>query len=152
MNQQILFTIFEKAKALESQGKNLIKFHVGQPDQSPQPLVIKSLKKALDQGLTQYGPAAGQPELIKKIAQKHHCQLGNILIGPGSKWLIWAALNQLITPQKSQVIIFQPNFSAYELMINDFGGQTISISTSLNQNWQPNVPKLEQKLNFHEIT
>ncbi len=147
MNQQILFTIFEKANQLEARGEKLIKLHIGQPDQFPPSLVIKSTKQALDQGKFRYGQATGEPRLMNFIAKKHHCLQENILIGPGSKWLIWATLNQLITPQKSQVIIFQPNFSAYELMINDFGGQTISISTSLNQNWQPNVPKLEQKLN-----
>ena len=146
MNQQILFTVFEKAKALEVQGKNLIKLHVGQPDQSPPALVIKSLKTALDQGLTRYGSAGGQPDLTKFIAQKHHCQPENVLIGSGSKWLIQAALKQLITSQKPKVIVFQPGYSAYQLMIDDLGGQTISINTSLNQDWQPDALKLEKQL------
>lgn len=147
MNQQILFTVFEKAKTLEAQGENLIKLHVGQPDQPSPDKVVNRLKKALDQGLTRYVEAAGQPELIKAIAQKHHCQPKNVLVGPGSKWLIHTSLKQLVTPKKPKVIIFEPTYSAYQLMINDLQGQAISIQTSLSQNWQPNVSKLEQKLN-----
>lgn len=146
MNPSILFTIFEKAKILEAQGKDLIKLHLGQPDQFTSSLITKSLKSALDQGMTQYGPYTGHPNLIKAIAKKHHCQSASVLVGPGSKWLIHAALKQLITPKKPNVILFNPTFSAYQLMINDLNGQAIPINTNLKQGWLPDVAKLKQKL------
>ena len=63
------FEVLARAKALERQGKEIIHLEIGEPDFDTPAHIREAGKRALDDGATHYGPAAGLPELREAIAK-----------------------------------------------------------------------------------
>ena len=59
----MLYEISEKAIQLENQGKEIIKFNLGDPDLPTPPEIIEAAYEAMKQGKTNYSSAAGEKEL-----------------------------------------------------------------------------------------
>lgn len=136
MNPQILYDIFEKAAKARASGKDVIKLNVGEPEQSPPKELFSAIEKSLRSGRTTYGPAAGDPSLRKLLASEHGVKTENILIGPGSKFLIYATL-KLLSRQRENITIPLPAWSAFSLMFRDLDIKKINyIKTTQNNNWQ----------------
>ncbi len=60
--------LMERAKELESRGKRVVHFEVGEPDFATAPSVIAAGQRALADGHTKYTQALGLPELRARIA------------------------------------------------------------------------------------
>ena len=58
------------AQELKKNGKNICSLSAGEPDFDTPTFIIEAAKKALDEGITRYGPAAGDPCLREAIAHK----------------------------------------------------------------------------------
>ena len=63
------FEVLARAKALERQGKEIVHLEIGEPDFDTPAHIREAAKRALDDGATHYGPAAGLPELREAIAK-----------------------------------------------------------------------------------
>ncbi|MGY8871318.1 MAG: aminotransferase class I/II-fold pyridoxal phosphate-dependent enzyme, partial [Pseudomonadales bacterium] len=61
--------LLKRAKELEAQGNDVVHMEAGEPDFSTAPLIKEAAHQAIDQGLTQYTPAAGIPELRQAISR-----------------------------------------------------------------------------------
>ncbi len=81
--------ISAKAKALKAEGKNICSLSAGEPDFETPEFIIDATLKALKDGKTRYGPAAGDPELREAIAQKQSninkvpTKIDNVLVTNG---------------------------------------------------------------------
>ncbi|RVU29261.1 pyridoxal phosphate-dependent aminotransferase [Neptunomonas marina] len=60
--------LLKRAKELDAQGHDVVHMEAGEPDFGTAPRVREAAHRAIDQGLTQYTPAAGIPELRQAIA------------------------------------------------------------------------------------
>ena len=60
----------DRINALKASGQNIVGLQVGDPDFNTHPSVIEVALKAMQSGLTHYGPAIGTVELRKAIAAK----------------------------------------------------------------------------------
>ena len=87
-------TAFEaagRARALEAQGRDIIHLEIGEPDFATPPNVREAAKRALDAGLTHYGPPLGLPQLREAIAIDATGRKGfavdpaNVVVTPGAK-------------------------------------------------------------------
>ncbi len=144
----ILYQIFETVQLKKQSGASMIEFNLGEPDQKPPQSVIKALTKALNQGQYKYGPAAGLPKLRQLLAQKHQVKAENVVIGPGSKFLIYACLKTLLKNKNDEIIISQPIWGTYESMIKNIGlGKIRFLKTNFKNNWQIDVQKLNNLIN-----
>ncbi|MBI2029400.1 pyridoxal phosphate-dependent aminotransferase [Candidatus Gottesmanbacteria bacterium] len=144
MNPQILYDIFEKAGKARASGKDVIKLNVGEPEQSPPKELFKAIEKSLKSGRTTYGSASGDPNLRELLAKEHGIKPENVLIGPGSKFLIFATL-KLLSKTKGKIIIPLPAWSAFSLMFKDLGINNIHyLKTTEKNNWQINISDLEK--------
>src|SRR5690242_5621900 len=70
LGTETAFEVLAKAKALEAQGRSVIHLEIGEPDFDTPAHIVEAAKRALDEGYTHYGPAAGLPELREAIAQE----------------------------------------------------------------------------------
>ena len=75
------FEVLARARALERQGKEIIHLEIGEPDFDTPVHIRDAGKRALDDGATHYGPAAGLPELREAIA-KDVAATRNIAVTP----------------------------------------------------------------------
>lgn len=148
MNPQILYDIFEKVKQKENRGKDIIKLNVGEPELKPPQLLFFSINQSFKEGRITYGPTAGDEKLRKLLAKHHGVSLENVLIGPGSKFLIYAALKFLLKNKDDEVILPLPAWSAYPLMIADLKiGNVCYLTTTFAEKWQINIDKLSKSIN-----
>ena len=147
MNPQILYNIFEKVSKRRSQGKDVIKLNVGEPEQSPPKSLISAINTSFKLGRITYGPATGDPKLRKVLARKHGVKEENILIGPGSKFLIYASLKLLLSKNNGGILIPLPAWSAFSLMLSDLKIKNIVfLPTHEKDSWNINVNHLKRKL------
>ena len=126
------FEVLARAKALERQGKEIIHLEIGEPDFDTPAHIRDAAKRALDDGATHYGPAAGLPELREAIAK----DIGGtrnipvapeeIVVTPGAKPIMYFVITALVNPG-DEVIYPNPGFPIYESVINFVGGVPVPI-------------------------
>ena len=96
--------ISAKAKALKAEGKNICSLSAGEPDFNTPKFIIDATLKALKDGKTRYGPAAGDPELREAIAQKQSdinkvpTKTDNVLVTNGGKQAIYNLFQVVLNP------------------------------------------------------
>lgn len=150
--KQTHLTIFLKAKNLEQQGKTIIHMEVGEPDFMPSPVVKTALAEAYDKGLVRYGPALGMPALREALAQYCTKKFGaqvkqeNILISPGGRFSVFLAVSTLLNPG-DEVIVIEPAWPAYRDCAINAGVKVRTITTTLENNWDPSISEIEQTIN-----
>lgn len=67
----MLYEISEKTMKLESEGKKIIKFNLGDPDQPTPNEIIEAAFQAMKQGKTKYSSSAGEKKLREELANIH---------------------------------------------------------------------------------
>ena len=126
------FEVLARAKALERLGKEIVHLEIGEPDFDTPAHIREAAKRALDDGATHYGPAAGLPELREAIAK----DIGGtrnipvapeeIVVTPGAKPIMYFVITALVNPG-DEVIYPNPGFPIYESVINFVGGVPVPI-------------------------
>src|SRR5215471_17987701 len=69
LGTETAFEVLGRARALESQGRDIVHLEIGEPDFDSPANVIATGIDALRQGWTHYTPSAGLPELRQAIAE-----------------------------------------------------------------------------------
>ncbi len=136
------------AKEMKKNGEDVCSFSAGEPDFDT-PIHIKAAaKKALDEGKTRYGPAAGEPGLRKAIAEKllRDNQLAynadNIIVTNGGKQSLYNLIMALIEAG-DEVIIPAPYWLSYPEMVTLAGGTSVIVNTSLENQYKITPEQLE---------
>ena len=126
------FEVLARAKALERQGKEIVHLEIGEPDFDTPAHIREAAKRALDDGATHYGPAAGLPELREAVAKDIGATRNipvtpeEIVITPGAKPIMYFVITALVNPG-DEVIYPNPGFPIYESVINFVGGVPVPI-------------------------
>ena len=150
--KQTHLTIFLKAKKLEQEGKKIIHMEVGEPDFMPPPIIKSALAEAYDKGFVRYGPALGMPSLREALAK--YCtkkfsadvKSENVLVSPGGRFSVFLAISTLLNPG-DEIIVIEPSWPAYRDCAINAGVKVRTISTNLENNWNPSVSEIEQMIN-----
>ena len=126
------FDVLAKAKNLEAQGRNIIHLEIGQPD-FPTPFnICEAAFRAMKDGYTGYGPAAGLLELREVVAEHISTTRGieihpdEVVVTPGAKPIIFFTLLALVN-EGDEVIYPDPGFPIYESVINFVGAKGIPL-------------------------
>ena len=126
------FEVLARAKALERQGREIVHLEIGEPDFDTPAHIRSAAKRALDDGATHYGPAAGLPELREAIAKDVGATRQipvapeEIVVTPGAKPIMYFVITALVDPG-DEVIYPNPGFPIYESVINFVGGVPVPI-------------------------
>jgi len=138
----MLYEISEKVIRLENEGKKIIKFNLGDPDQPTPNEIIEAACEAMKKGKTKYSSSAGEKPLREALANIHGVSVDNVVITAGSKWAIFAIM-YLLLKKGENVIIPTPHWTAYELTAKSLGIETKFLRTELESNWNIDPEKLD---------
>jgi len=138
----MLYEINEKVIKLESEGKKIIKFNLGDPDQPTPNEIIEAAYEALRRGKTKYSSSAGEKQLRETLADMYGVSPDNVVITAGSKWAIFAVMYLLLERGKN-VIIPTPHWTAYGLTAKSLGAETRFLRMELESNWKIEPEKLD---------
>src|SRR4051812_64968 len=104
LGTETAFEMLSRARALEAQGRSIVHLEIGEPDFDTPANIREAAKKALDEGWTHYGPAAGLPQTRKAVAEYVAKTRGiavapeETIIVPGGKPIIFFTILALIDP------------------------------------------------------
>ena len=123
-----------RAHEMQSRGKDVINFSIGELDCPIPAEAKKAVIKALNENRNKYTPAAGLPELREAVAKKFRkengieCNAENVIISNGAKHSIFNAFAAIIE-RDDEVIIPKPAWFSYEEQLKFLGGKTVFAET-----------------------
>ncbi|HEY9670353.1 MAG TPA: pyridoxal phosphate-dependent aminotransferase [Waterburya sp.] len=130
----LTLAISAKAKALKADGIDVCSFSAGEPDFDTPAHIKAAANKALEEGKTKYGPAAGEPKLRDAIARKLRDDNGlcynaeNVIITNGGKHSLFNLMLALIEAG-DEVIIPAPYWLSYPEMVKLAEGTPVIVPT-----------------------
>jgi aspartate/methionine/tyrosine aminotransferase len=147
LGTETAFEVLARAKALESEGRDIVHLEIGEPDfDTPRNIIDKAIE-ALRSGYTHYGPSAGLPEVRKTIAahisRDRGIEVGpeNVVVVPGGKPIIYFPLTALIDPG-DEVIYPNPGFPIYESVISFLEGKAVPLKLSEEKDFSFDIDDL----------
>ena len=151
LGTETAFETLARARALEAQGRKIVHLEIGEPDFDTPINIRDAAKRALDQGYTHYGPAAGLPEARKAVAEYVAKTRGvpvapeETIITPGGKPILFFAILALVDPG-DEVVYPNPGFPIYESMINYVGGKALPLPIREENDWDFDPAEFERLL------
>jgi aspartate aminotransferase len=137
----LTLSIAAKAKAMKTEGIDVCSFSAGEPDFDTPAHIKAAAKKALDDGQTRYGPAAGEPKLREAIARKLREDNGlcynaeNVIVTNGGKHSLFNLMLVLIEAG-DEVIIPAPYWLSYPEMVKLAGGTPVIVQTDASTGYK----------------
>ncbi|WP_288262833.1 pyridoxal phosphate-dependent aminotransferase [uncultured Prochlorococcus sp.] len=145
--------ISAKANQLAADGVDICNLSAGEPDFNAPKEVIEATSKAIFDGFTKYGPAAGNIDLRKAIANKFqiknnlNVEFENVMITNGAKQAIYN-LFQVLLNDGDEVIIPTPYWLSYPQMVRLAGGKPIFTNSSAEDGFKINIKDLKSKISL----
>ncbi|MEA2063613.1 MAG: aminotransferase class I/II-fold pyridoxal phosphate-dependent enzyme, partial [Gemmatimonadota bacterium] len=131
----ITLAISAKAKAMKTEGIDVIGLSAGEPDFDTPDHIKQAGIRAINEGVTKYTPASGTPALRKAVAEKFMNENGlsykpeEIIIGCGAKHSVFTAVMALVD-EGDEVIIPTPYWVSYPEMVKAAGGTPVIVETT----------------------
>ena len=147
----LTLAIAAKAKAMKAEGIDVCSFSAGEPDFDTPAHIKTAAVKALDEGKTKYGAAAGEPKLREAIAHKLKIDNGldykseNVLVSNGGKHSLYNLIVALIDPG-DQVIIPAPYWLSYPEMVTLAGGVSVIVPTDATTGYKITPEQLRKAI------
>ena len=140
-----------KAKAMKSQGIDVVDFGVGEPDFDTPENVKQAGIRAIQSGFTKYTPAGGTDELKEAVIEKFKKDNGlqyersQILISCGAKHSLYNIAEALFDPG-DEVIIPSPYWVSYpdQVLLND--AVPVIVETTEEEGFRLSAQKLEKAI------
>ena len=126
------FEVLAKAKSLEAKGREIVHLEIGQPDFVTPMNICEAAFKAMKDGHTGYGPAAGLLEFREVVAEHISESRGvdihpdEVTVTPGAKPIMFFTILAL-ADEGDEVIYPAPGFPIYESVINFIGAKAIPL-------------------------
>ncbi len=147
----LTLAIAAKAKALKAEGIDVCSFSAGEPDFDTPAHIKAAAVKALEEGKTKYGAAAGEPKLREAIAHKLKIDNGldykseNVIVTNGGKHSLYNLIVALIDPG-DEVIIPAPYWLSYPEMVTLVGGVPVIVPTDATTGYKITPEQLRKAI------
>ena len=118
LKPSLTLAIAAKAKALKAEGRDICSLSAGEPDFDTPAFIRDAAAKALTEGQTRYGPAAGEPALREAIAAKLSSenlvptQPAQVLVTNGGKQALYN-LFQVVLQSGDELLLPAPYWLSY---------------------------------------
>lgn len=148
LKPSLTLAISAQAKALQSAGRDICSLSAGEPDFDTPDFIVEATRQALTDGITRYGPAAGDPELRAAIAEKLSRTNGiatsseQILITNGGKQAIYNLFQVLLNPG-DEVLLPAPYWLSYPEMAALAGAEVKLIPSQAEEGFRLDLDALE---------
>jgi aspartate/methionine/tyrosine aminotransferase len=132
LGTETAFEVLGLIRKLESQGKDIVSFAIGEPGFDTPNHIKEAAIDALKRGYTKYTPSAGVMPLREAIAEDVAKSRGipvlpeEVVVAPGAKPFIFHCMWALVE-EGDEVIYPNPGFPIYESMINFVGGKPVPL-------------------------
>ena len=115
--------ILERAKQLESEGRDIVHFEVGEPDFNTPQEISSAAVRWIEEGYTKYTSSLGIDELRQSVAEDYSRTYGvevgyeRVIITIGSSPAILLAMLTVLNPG-DEILITDPHYACYPQIIN----------------------------------
>ena len=151
LKPSLTLEISAKAKALQAEGRDICSLSAGEPDFNTPGFIVEAAREALSQGITRYGPAAGDPELRAALADKLSRENGiatkpeQVLICNGGKQAIYNLFQVVLNPG-DEVLLPSPYWLSYPEMAALAGATTVLVPASASDGFRLDLDALEARI------
>ena len=151
LKPSLTLEISAKAKALQAEGRDICSLSAGEPDFNTPDFIVEAALEALLQGITRYGPAAGDPELRAALADKLSQENGiatrpeQVLICNGGKQAIYNLFQVVLNPG-DEVLLPSPYWLSYPEMAALAGASAVLIPSSAADGFKLDLDALEARI------
>jgi aspartate/methionine/tyrosine aminotransferase len=143
IRQSATVAMADRILALKASGQKIIGLQVGDPDFGTPPAVVDSALKAMQNGLTHYGPSRGYPDLRAAVAAKLKRDEGvtydpdsEILITHGGIHAYYTAMQSILNPG-DDVLVPDPSWATHSNMAIMLRGNVIRIPAPAENGFIP---------------
>lgn len=144
--------ILEEAKRLESDGKDIYHFEVGEPDFKTPDEICNAAIKSIDNGFTKYSSSLGINELRQSIADDYKKSYGvdlsyeRIIVTMGSSPALLMSMLTILNPGE-EIIITDPYYACYPQIIGVARGITKKVPIYEKDNYQIDADLIKKNIN-----
>ena len=148
LHPSLTLEINARAKALQQEGRDICSLSAGEPDFDTPDFIVEASIEALRNGITRYGPAAGDPHLRELIAAKISNSNGipttaaQVLVTNGGKQAIYNLFQVLLNPG-DEVLIPAPYWLSYPEMARLAGARPVAVPSSADDGFRLDLNALE---------
>ena len=148
LKPSLTLAIGAQAKALQRAGRDICSLSAGEPDFDTPDFIVEATRQALRDGITRYGPAAGDPELRAAVAEKLSSGNGiatspeQVLITNGGKQAIYNLFQVLLNPG-DEVLLPAPYWLSYPEMAALAGAEVKLIPSQAEEGFRLDLDALE---------
>ena len=143
IRQSATVAMADRILALKASGKNIVGLQVGDPDFGTHPAIADAAFKAMQAGLTHYGPSRGYPDLRAAVANKlirdegvTYDPASEILITHGGIHAYYLAMQSILNPG-DDVLIPDPSWATHSNMAIMLRGNVIRVSAPAENGFIP---------------
>jgi aspartate aminotransferase len=132
LGTETAFEVLARARALESEGKDIVHLEIGEPDFGTPANIVTAAVDALNGGWTHYTPSSGLSELRVAIAQyvgktrEIEVNSEEVVVVPGGKPILFFTFLALVEAG-DEVIYPNPGFPIYESLIHFVGAKPVPL-------------------------
>ena len=152
IRQSATVAMADRILALKASGQPIIGLQVGDPDFGTPPAVLEAATRALQAGLTHYGPSSGYLDLRQAIAAKllrdegvAYDPAAEILVTHGGIHAFYTALQAILNPD-DDVLIPDPTWATHANMVVMLRGHAVRVPASAECGFIPPLEAWEQAL------
>lgn len=148
LQPSLTLAIAARAKALKAEGRDICSLSAGEPDFDTPAFIRQAAASALEQGLTRYGPAAGEPALREAIAQKLTREnqvptsTEQVLVTNGGKQALYN-LFQVLLQEGDELLLPAPYWLSYPEIARLAGASVRLIPSSASEGFRLDPRRLE---------
>jgi N-succinyldiaminopimelate aminotransferase len=142
-------TIFAEMSALAVQ-TGAINLGQGFPDEDGPDAVLEAARDAIAQGVNQYPPGRGIPDLLSAISEHQRRFYGlvldparNVLVTAGATEALAATLLALVDGPDDEVVVFEPYYDAYAAVVALAGARLVTVALRWPE-FQPDLDELRR--------
>ena len=148
LQPSLTLAIAARAKQLQAEGQNICSLSAGEPNFDTPAFIRQAAAEALEQGITRYGPAAGDPELRQAIAEKlsrcNDMAVGSdqVLVTNGGKQALYNLFQVLLDPG-DEVLLPAPYWLTYPELARLAGAEVCLLTSNASDGFRLDLEALE---------
>ena len=148
LQPSLTLAIAAKAKQLRAEGADVCSLSAGEPDFDTPDFIRAAAIKALNEGQTRYGPAAGEPALREaiaaKLSQENHVATtaAQVLVTNGGKQALYNLFQVLLGPG-DEVLLPAPYWLSYPEIARMAGASVKQLPSDADQGFRIKPEQLE---------
>ncbi|HEY5468530.1 MAG TPA: pyridoxal phosphate-dependent aminotransferase [Coriobacteriia bacterium] len=144
----VVMDVVARAKELESQGRDIVRMDVGDPDFATPEVVTLAAEAAMEAGDTGYTQSQGLPDLRDAVAARFGSKYGvtvdaaDIVVTQGTSPAMLLLFGSLLDPG-DEVIIADPCYPAYPNYIAFLGGVPVRVPARASDGFRMRIEEIE---------